>query len=93
MMKAADPQFEEERKWVKSVIQPGMSLQAAEDALRMRFKPRDKATGIAVLAGLTKVHDFESSLSEVRLVSKFDSIVSVRVQVLYSKKMKVRVPK
>lgn len=86
MMRATEPTFEDEKKWVESVVRPGMSVQEATDALRARFEAKKEAAGFSLLAGPTRVHDFASAFSDVRLVSKSDSVISVRVEVAYEKR-------
>jgi hypothetical protein len=71
---------------VEAAVRPGMSVEEASNALRGRFEVKAVATGISLIDGVTKVHDFSSAVSEVRLISKRESIISVRVAVPHAPK-------
>ena len=86
MMRATESEFEGEKKWVESVVRLGMSVRDASAMLRTRFEAKQETTGFSMLRGVTKVHDFCSAYSEVRLIAKRDVVISMRIEVLYAKK-------
>jgi hypothetical protein len=79
MMRAADTRHEDERKWVEKYVSVGSGISEAQNLLRERFALKQKADGFSLLAGSTTVYDFTSSLSDLRIVTKADSIISIKV--------------
>lgn len=82
MMRGEDPRFEEERKWIQNSIQPGSQISDAKELLRGRFTLKQEAAGFSLLHGSTLVYDFSSSLSNVRLIAKNNSVISIEIEVL-----------
>ena len=82
MMRGEDPKFEEERKWIQNRIQPGLRIAEAKKLLCERFILKQEAAGFSPLHGSTLVHDFSSPLSDLRIVTKNDSIISIGIEVL-----------
>lgn len=79
MMRGADTRHEEERKWVERSVSVGSGIDEAQNLLRERFALKQKADGFSPLAGSTMVYDFTSPLSDLRIVTKADSIISIKI--------------
>lgn len=81
MMDAENVDFLEERKWLENAIRTGMHLSDVKNRFGESFRLMQEAPGFSPLHGKTMVYDYSSVLSSVRIVTRDDLVLTVRVEV------------